>query len=241
MSANADPGRERESSLLSSAVFFDFSGTLDADGIPAGVRYFRAYRAAGGSLPYGTFAPLYRISEQRLASQPAMRGGGFRAAIEAQAQALLIQQGVTDGARVNAVALARIFHDEAVAVVARNRPVLDRLASTLRLGVVASAPGNLRACLAELGILSVFSAVIDAAELGFERPCARLFATALAALGVRPDAAWMVGDDPDADVRVAASLGLKTCWIAPPDREAPSGVVPTVRIERLADLERLGG
>lgn len=239
MSANADPGRERESSLLSSAVFFDFSGTLDADGIPAGVRYYRAYRAAGGSLPYGTFAPLYRISEQRLASQPAMRGGGFRAAIEAHA--LLIKQTVTDGARVNAVALARSFHDEAVAVVARNGPVLSRLAGTLRLGVVAAAPGDLRACLDELGILSVFSAVIDAAELGFERPCARLFATALAALDVRPDAAWMVGDDPDADVRVAASLGLKTCWIAPPDREAPSGVVPTVRIERLADLEGLGG
>jgi putative hydrolase of the HAD superfamily len=239
MSANVDPGRERESSLLSSVVFFDFSGTLDADGIPAGVRFYRAYRAAGGSLPYGTFAPLYRVSERRLAALPAMRSAGFQAAIEAHA--LLIREGVSDGARVDAAALARGFHAEALAVVARNRPVLERLASTLRLGVVAAAPGNLHACLAELGILSVFSAVIDAAELGFERPDIRLFATALAALDVGADAAWMVGDDPDVDVRVAARLGLKTCWIAPPDREAPSGVIPTLRVASLADLEGFGG
>ena len=239
MSASADPGREWESSLLSSVAFFDFSGTLDADGVPAGVRYFRAYRAAGGSLPYGAFAPLHRVSERRLSAQPAMRTAGFQAAIEAQA--LLICEGVSDRARVDAAALARGFHDEAVAVVARNRPVLERLASTLRLGVIAAAPGNLHACLAELGILSVFSAVIDAAELGFERPDVRLFATALAVLDVDADAAWMVGDDPDVDVRVAADVGLKTCWIAPPDRDAPSGVIPTLRVARLADLEGLGG
>lgn len=239
MSANVESRRERESSLLSSAVFFDFAGTLDADGIPAGVRHYRAYRAAGGSLPYGAFAPLYRISEQRLAELPAMRSVGFRDAVSAHA--VLIQESVSDGARVDPVALARGFYDEVVAVVARNLPVLERLASTLRLGVVATAPGNLHACLAELGILQVFSVAIDAAELGYERPDARLFADALAALDVDADAAWMVGDDPETDVRLAASMGLKTCWLAPPDREAPSGVVPTLRITRLADLEGFGG
>lgn len=239
MSVNGTSGGERESRLLSSAVFFDFGGTIDADGVPASIRFHRAYRAAGGSLPYGTFAPLHRISERRLAEVPGIRAAGFRQAVSAQAA--LIHEGVPDAAKVDRAALAARFHDEAVAVVARNRPVLERLAATLRLGVVAAAPGSLRASLAELGILDVFAAVIDAAELGFERPDARLFATALAALSVTADAAWVVGDDPEADIRTAAAMGLKTCWIAPPDREAPGGVVPTLRITRLADLEGFGG
>jgi FMN phosphatase YigB (HAD superfamily) len=239
MSANGTSRGDRESRLLSSAVFFDLGGTLDADGVPAGVRFYRAYRRSGGASPYGTFAPLYRAAERRLADAPGIRTLGFRAAVSAQAA--LIQEGVPDGARVDRAALAAAFHDEACAVVARNRPVLERLASTLRLGVVAAAPGSLRVCLAELGILHVFSAVIDAVELGFERPCARLFATALAALDVEADAAWMVGDDPEGDIRPAAALGLKTCWIAPRDREAPAGVIPTLRVTRLADLEGFGG
>ncbi len=239
MRVNDVSGGERESRLLSSAVFFDFGGTIDADGVPAAIRFHRAYRAAGGSLPQGTFAPLYRVSERRLAEVPGIRAAGFREAVSAQAA--LIHEGVPDAARVDRATMAARFHDEATAVVARIRPVLERLAATLRLAVVAAAPGSLRSCLADLGILEVFAAVIDAAELGFERPDVRLLATALAALGVTADAAWMVGDDLDADIRPAASLGMKTCWIAPPDREPPGGVVPTLRLGRLADLERFGG
>lgn len=35
-------------------------------------------------------------------------------------------------------------------------------------------------------------------------------------------------------------MGLKTCWLAAADREAPAGVVPTLRVTRLAELEGFG-
>lgn len=239
MSAKGPSDGERQSVLLSSAVFFDFGGTLDADGIPAGVRFHRAYRAAGGALPYGAFAPLFRASDRRLAALPGIRAAGFRDSVAAQAA--LIQELVPDAAHVDPAAIASRVHAEVVATVAGNLPVLERLASTLRLGVISNATGNLVACLGELGILHVFSAVIDSAVVGFEKPDARIFTAALAALGVDADAAWMIGDNPDSDIRAAAALGFKTCWIAPPDREAPGGAAPTLRITRLADLEGFGG
>jgi HAD superfamily hydrolase (TIGR01509 family) len=239
MSAKGTSREERESRLLSSAVFFDFGGTLDADGVPAAVRFHRAYRSAGGSLAYGSFAPIFRATALRLAAVPGIRAAGFREAV--LAQAALIHESVPDASGVDREALAAEFHDDAVAAVARNRPVLERLASTLRLGVIAGVPGNLAACLGELGILHVFSAVIDSAVVGFEKPDARIFAAALAALDVEANAAWMVGDDPEADIRAAAALGLKTCWVASPDREAPGGASPTLRITQLADLEGFGG
>jgi HAD superfamily hydrolase (TIGR01509 family) len=239
MSVKGASGRERESLLLSSAVFFDFGGTLDADGVPAGVRFHRAYLGSGGSLAYGTFAPLFRATDRRLAQLPGIRTAGFRASVFAQAA--LIHEIVPDAADVDRVALAAEFHEEAVAAAARNRPVLERLASTLRLGVVANGAGNLAVWLAELGLDHVFSVVVDSTVVGVEKPDARIFTAALTALGVEADAAWMVGDDPEADIRAAATLGLKTCWIAPPDREAPGGAAPTLRIATLADLEGFGG
>ena len=239
MSAKGTSGRERESPLLSSAVFFDFGGTLDADGLPAGIRFHRAYQRAGGSLAYGTFAPLFRASERRLRQLPESRTAGFRASVFAQAE--LIHEIVPDAAGVDRAALAAGFHEQAVAAAAQNRPVLERLASTLRLGVIANAAGNLAGWLAELGLDHVFSVVVDSTVVGFEKPDARIFTAALTALDVEADAAWMVGDDPEIDIRPAAALGLKTCWIAPPDREAPGGAAPTLRIAALADLEGLGG
>ena len=61
---------------------------------------------------------------------------------------------------------------------------------------------------------------------------------ALSALGAPADrgGAWMVGDNLDADIRGAAALGMRTCWIAPPERAAPAGVAPTARISRFPDI-----
>jgi FMN phosphatase YigB (HAD superfamily) len=46
----------------------------------------------------------------------------------------------------------------------------------------------------------------------------------------------MVGDNPFADIRAAASLGMSTCWLAPLARAVPEGCSPTFRISRLSEL-----
>jgi len=142
--------------------------------------------------------------------------------------------------RVDAGVLAQRLHAEALEIVARNRPILERLARRYRLGVVSNFTGNLRPCLEELGLARFFAVLSDSAVLGWSKPDPRIFAHTLATLQALPQRAWMVGDNFEADIRGAAGLGLRTCWLAPSDRAPPEDeLVPTARISRLPDVERV--
>jgi HAD superfamily hydrolase (TIGR01509 family) len=143
---------------------------------------------------------------------------------------------------VNPGGIAARLHAQALAIVKRNRPLLERLTRGHRLGVVSNFSGNLAPCLAELDLLQFFAVTADSTLVGATKPDARIFQYALTALACSPDHAWMIGDNPEADIGGAARLGLKTCWLAPAERDQPLGCTPTARIARLADLERaLGG
>jgi HAD superfamily hydrolase (TIGR01509 family) len=219
------------------ALLFDFGGTLDADGVPWSPRFHQAYRAAGGTLDFAAFDPIFAASDRALNRVPDIRTTGFRAAIELQAR--LLMDLMPDGARaVDPGDIAARLHAQALATVRRNRPLLERLAGAHRLGVVSNFSGNLRPCLAELDLLQFFTVTADSTLVGASKPDPRIFQYALTALACSPNQAWMIGDNPDADIGGAARLGLKTCWLAPAERDLPPDCSPTARIARLADLER---
>ncbi len=225
------------------AVLLDFGGTLDADGVHWAPRFHQAYRAAGSTIPWSEFEPLFAESDRRLAQLPEIRGLGFRATIDAQVRILggLLPPGALE--RVDADRVAGTFHQAALQAVARNRPVLERLAARYRLGVVSNFTGNLDRCLAELNLLALFSVVADSAVVGVTKPNLGIFTTALAQLGIPAEQAWMVGDNFAADVLPAAALGMRTCWIAPAERARPPAApdVPTARIDRFDRLETVLG
>jgi len=218
---------------------FDFGGTLEADGVNWGPRFHAAYVEGGGALEYATFAPIYKESDRALGRLSGIERLGFRATVEAQAD--LLRDLLPAAERFDARRVAARFHADAVAVVNRNRPMLQRLARRYRLGVVSNFTGNLRPCLEELELLALFAVTSDSAVLGSAKPDERIFRDTLAALGAAPEGAWMVGDNFEADIRPAQGLGLRTCWLAPPQRAAPVGCVPSARIARLPELERILG
>ncbi len=201
-------------------------------------RFHAAYRAAGGALGYAAFEPLYQRADETLARTADIRRFGFRQMIEKQTSLLL--ELVPDRAAVDAGRMAEQFHAQARAIATRNQPVLERLARRYRLGIVSNFTGNLAPCLDELGLARLFTAVSDSAVVGAAKPDPRIFRETLGALGGAPaDRAWMVGDNFEADTGGAAGLGLRTCWLAPPDREQPPGPDPTARIARLPEIERI--
>ena len=218
-------------------VLFDFGGTLDADGDRWAVRFHQAYTQVGGRLPFSAFEPLFRDADRRLEADPAVRTMGFRAMVAAQAD--LLRELLPDGRAISLDAAADRFYRDSVAGAARGRGVLEQLAPRYRLGVVSNFTGNLDRCLAELGLLQFFSVIADSLVVGWSKPDPRLFLHALGALDARPEAAWMVGDNFEADIRPAATLGLATCWLATSVRDAPTEGVATHRIARLADLPPL--
>jgi putative hydrolase of the HAD superfamily len=80
-----------------------------------------------------------------------------------------------------------------------------------------------------------FTVVADSGCVGVTKPDPRLFEHALKWPGVTSAPAWMVGDNFDADIRPAASLGLSTAWLAPGGASPETGI-PTVRISTLTEL-----
>jgi FMN phosphatase YigB (HAD superfamily) len=219
------------------ALLFDFGGTLDADGEPWARRFFQAYRSAGGRLQFAAFEPLFQASDEALLALPDIRSLGYRATVEAQTRCLLPL--LPDGACVPPAALIDGFHEAAVRIVARNRPILERLGRGRALAIISNFTGNLAPCLEELGLAPFFTVASDSAALGVEKPDPRIFVSTLEALGTSPAKAWMVGDNFEADIRPAASLGLRACWMAPPNRHPGTQPPPHIRVRSLPELEHI--
>jgi putative hydrolase of the HAD superfamily len=216
------------------AVLFDFGGTLDADGERWSRRFHDGYRDLGGRLRLADFERVFRESDISLARQPGIRNLGFRAMVELQA--VLLSRMLPDGTSLPWDRIAERFIAASLRVVRRNSPVLADLARRWRLGVVSNFTGNLRPCLEELELAGLFGVFIDSTLVGREKPDPHPFEAALTALRVTPGAAWMVGDNPEADIRPALALGMRACWLTDPERPTPRGLTPTRRIAHLPEL-----
>ena len=219
-------------------VLFDFGGTLDADGVHWSPRLHAAYRAEGGSLEYASFERLVQAADRALARLPEIRGLGFRDTIEAEVRLLL--ELVPDRPRVDAHRMSELFYGEARAAVARNRPVLERLARRYRLGIVSNFYGNLTRVCDDAGIRSFFDVLVDSAEVGWTKPDPRIFQRALGTLGVSASAATFIGDSLPRDMAGARAVGMRHIWLAGAE---PSADGPCCRGDRqirsLRELEAI--
>lgn len=72
-----------------------------------------------------------------------------------------------------------------------------------------------------LGLLDLADRLFTSEELGRDKPHPEAYETVLSALGIRPDEAWMVGDDHEDDVAGAAAVGIRGIWFR---REPAVGV-----------------
>ena len=142
--------------------------------------------------------------------------------------AFLHRAGVADAARRAALVdasratwFADLHLDAGVA------EVLDTLAATYRLGLITNGPSwTQRAKIAQLQLARWFPHIIVSGEFGCDKPDARIFAHMLDALSVDADAALMIGDNPDADIRGAHGVGMRAVWIQHPHLVNPADLAP---------------
>lgn len=108
----------------------------------------------------------------------------------------------------------------------------------LRLAVVSNWDHRLPALLAALGLADRLEAIVYSSEVGVEKPDPRIFAAALARLGVEPRAAVHVGDGRLEDVDGALAAGLHPVLLARGNaRVGLAAAVPVVRdLSELPDL-----
>jgi putative hydrolase of the HAD superfamily len=99
----------------------------------------------------------------------------------------------------------------------------------LKIALVSNFDGRLHRVVAELGLRPSFDAVIVSSEAGWAKPSPRIYAAALAALGVDPGEALMVGDRPNEDIAGATAAGLQALLYDPRGHAPGPGSIRDLR------------
>jgi len=215
-------------------VFLDIGGVLYDDTVYARA-WNRALREAGARFTDDEF-------EEEYARARAEQSGSFRRRLIAR----FLPEG--DLRELEGIA-ARYWTYPPSALYEDAIPSLEVLRDRFRLGVIANQPGEVRTAMRRDGLESFFEVWGVSDELGVGKPDPRLFELAARTAKVASDAAVMVGDRLDYDVRPAKRVGMRAIWMLrgeAPDRPTPAqlaeadGSVRTLA-ELPAALERLSG
>ena len=102
-------------------------------------------------------------------------------------------------------------------------PLLELLGARYPLGLVSNGPSELqRPKIEKFSLERHFEVVVVSGELGVRKPDPAIFAIALEALGVSPQRAVFIGDNPTDDIGGAhAPPGLPAIWVNRGDWPAP--------------------
>ena len=107
--------------------------------------------------------------------------------------------------------------------------LLTLKARGLKIALVSNYDSRLHRVVAELGLRPFFDAVIVSSEAGWAKPSPRIYAEALAALGVEPREALMVGDRQKEDVAGATAADLRALLYDPHGNARGPGSIRDLR------------
>jgi putative hydrolase of the HAD superfamily len=101
-------------------------------------------------------------------------------------------------------------------------PALQRLREAgIKRAVISNADADVTNLCTHLAFAHEMNAIITSAVVGWEKPDSRTFAAALEALGVEPEAAIHIGDQPKSDVAGALLVGMRAALIDRYGRQHP--------------------
>ncbi|MGD1052813.1 MAG: HAD family hydrolase [Candidatus Dormibacteria bacterium] len=82
-----------------------------------------------------------------------------------------------------------------------------------RVAVVTNGPPSQRAKVEGCGLLPVVDAVVISDEVGVSKPDPHIFREAARIAGGDIERAWLVGDNPEADIAAAVEMGIPGIWL----------------------------
>jgi 2-haloacid dehalogenase len=88
-------------------------------------------------------------------------------------------------------------------------------------------------------ITPYFKAIVISEEVGVAKPDPRIFAPALAKIGVSPGEVLYVGDSVSSDMAAARNAGMDFCWFNPKGIPFPAGHDPAFIVKELSEIPAL--
>lgn len=205
------------------ACLFDFGGTLDADGTTWQDRFYSLYGKHGVSVDREVFRQAFYDADDTLTETGALEGAGLEETIETQGRRVWRALDLPSGRNRVLHSIVADFLDGLRWHVERNRKILTLLRGRYELGIVSNFYGNLDKVFEDLGIRHFFACIVDSACEGVVKPDPRIFQAALDRVGVGPEEAVFVGDNPFRDMEGAKGVGMAHIWLAggDPQRREP--------------------
>ncbi len=200
------------------AVFFDYGGTLDADGIAWKARFYPLYRQAGIDAAPEAFDRAFYRADDSLAAE-ADPHLSLSEVLHEQVRRVLTALNCCHETLVETIAGS--FFQQSMDQIRRNLPLLEKLRETFRLGIISNNYGNLAAICRQAGLAPLMQVLVDSALVGAVKPDPLIFRRALAQMNVQPGEAVMVGDSLARDIRGARAMGMRAVWLSSRDALPP--------------------
>ncbi|HEY9187698.1 MAG TPA: HAD family hydrolase [Bacteroidota bacterium] len=198
------------------AVFFDFGGTLDTDGIHWSERFWDIYQEFGLNIIKKDYEYAYVESEKRI--------GGDNYKIKSFFDVLYLQiscqfdvlkeQGVFQNIDKDLLdKMVKSCYEDVRKTMNSSKHILELLSSKYTLGIISNFYGNLKQVCKEFGIDSYITLFIDSKIVGLKKPDPAIYKLAVNSLHSNPEDLVMIGDSYDRDISPAKSVGMKTIWL----------------------------
>ena len=238
------------------AVLFDLFDTLvrfDRDLLPELTVKGKVIRSTAGKLheTFQSYAPDVELHAFVEALQwswqeaEKIRNDAHREVAAPERIEFLLRRLGLDGSGLDPAAVPALLDahrrelSRAIVFPAHHGPLLRALRERYRLAVVSNFDYTPTALgvLEREGIAHLFDIILISDEVGWRKPKAVIFETALERLGIAPGEALFVGDRIDIDVAGARAAGLGSAWINPDAVPLPEGASPPdFEVRDLAEL-----
>lgn len=192
------------------AIYFDFGGTLDCDGIPWKERFYPIFLDKGVIVPKEKFDRAFYDSDDSILAEK-LYDMSFKETIELQVSRVLCGLKIKDNDLKTKI--AGTFWQSSISKLEDNAKILEHLKKNYSLGIISNFYGNLPAIIHEVGFSKLFDVVIDSSRVGFLKPDPQIFYEALKPLRLKPAQAVFVGDSLNRDMAGAKGVGMPHIWI----------------------------
>ncbi len=200
-------------------ILIDYGGTLDTNGIHWAAVIYDGYKKAGLSVAEADFRKAYIYAEQQLEQQAEQMKPEYTfrdimyAKMQYQLAYLAANKILLPADSRQAVPIAGYCYRFAQETTAALRPALHFLSQRKPVVLVSNFYGNLRSVLADFGLDTYFSGVVESARVGVRKPDPQIFTLAIRQLGLAPAEVAVIGDSYKNDIQPANRLGCVSVWL----------------------------
>jgi HAD superfamily hydrolase (TIGR01549 family) len=192
------------------AVFFDYGGTLDADGVAWKERFYPLYLKNGINISFEDFTSAYYPADDSMVGGDTLLFS-LKETIYEQVRRVLMHLEIYNKEMNEKI--AEEFYQNSCDKIEENKKILTVLKKKYRLGIISNNYGNLKHICNETGLTPLMDVITDSTLVGFTKPDKRIFSYALNALNVKPVNTIMIGDSLWRDMKGAKAIGMKHIFL----------------------------